>query len=163
MICAIKTRFSCLRWRPTQRVFFLSLIALTDMQYWFLLKSTSAGLWGFEWWSSLHLWRVAWVDETAYLWEKVTKRQEGNEPSRSKTPFWNKSQVVQNVKEMRTFNRWTFKRLGYFVPSFCYLGVLRNKNTHKLEVYFCTIWWIKVEIVCVYFCQPGCVCVFYRD
>lgn len=44
-----------------------------------------------------------------------------------KMPLSNKTQALQNRNKTLTFDRWAFERLGYFVPSFCYLGVLKNK------------------------------------
>lgn len=121
------------RWRPTRRIFsfptrpdrhviFLSvqMHLCWSVGFWMMVFSPSMTC-CLSWWDSIPLGKSH--KKTGRKWTVAIE-----------TPLRNTIQALQNLNEMLTFDRWTFERLGYFVPSFCYLGVLRNKKTQYTQI-----------------------------
>lgn len=121
------------RWRPTQPIF--SFTTCPDRHVMFLSVQMhlcwSVGFWMMVFSPSMTC-CLSW-------WDSIPSGKSHKKTGRKwtvaiETPLLNTIQALQNLNEMLTFDRWAFERLRYFVPCFCYLGVLRNKKTQYTQI-----------------------------
>lgn len=69
-----------------------------------------------------------------HTFEKESQRRRENQPCPSKWHLQNKTQALLNITKLLTFDRWAFEWLSYFVPGFCYLSILRNKQIQYTQI-----------------------------